>query len=462
MATVNPYFTQQGTPSWNPTSADNEATSLQKINGLLALISVNTASSGGGSGGPFYPIAGGNTNLITGTVAQGVSLGYTDTGVGLQSVGSLNSYYQAIIQNTSSGATASSDFVVNNNNSTATTFYGDFGMNSSGFSGTGALNAVNNVYLTSTSSDLAIGTTTANAIHFLVNSGATDAMTINSAGAILFPGLNTAGFLTTSDTTGQLQAPSWSVAPASSITIGQAIVLAGGALAKTSGGATAGGFTVNGGACNGINSGQNFGGNVAISGGAASGSTVGNTGGNVSISGGFGSGTGAVNGNVNVGTSGTAVVTIGNVSNTLSGIAIAGRTNATTPSAGFVGETITSLVATGAAVSITTSGTAINVTSISLTAGDWDVSGNINYNLTVATQTAATAGISTATATIPTDGSEVESGSTATALTGKNGITLPTKRINVSATTTVFLVARAVFSAGSESAYGSIVARRRT
>jgi len=55
-------------------------------------------------------------------------------------------------------------------------------MNSSGFTGSGAFNQPNNVYLTATTADLAIGTTTANAIHFVVNSGATDAATISSSG----------------------------------------------------------------------------------------------------------------------------------------------------------------------------------------------------------------------------------------------------------------------------------------
>jgi hypothetical protein len=55
-------------------------------------------------------------------------------------------------------------------------------MNSSGFSGTGALAAANAVYLDSTSADLVIGTTTSNAVHFVVNSGATDAATISSSG----------------------------------------------------------------------------------------------------------------------------------------------------------------------------------------------------------------------------------------------------------------------------------------
>jgi hypothetical protein len=76
------------------------------------------------------------------------------------------------------------DFVVSNNLGTSTTYFGNVGMNSSTFSGTGALGAPNNVYVTSTSADLAIGTTTSNAIRFVVNGGATDAVTISSAGNV--------------------------------------------------------------------------------------------------------------------------------------------------------------------------------------------------------------------------------------------------------------------------------------
>lgn len=126
----------------------------------------------------------------TGSLTTG-TLGYSDTGILGAVQSSTNSYNQFIIQNTNIGATASSDFVVNNNNSTATTFYGDFGMNGSGWGGSGAFNTANNVYLTSTTVDLAIGTMTSNAIHFVVNNGVTDAMTISSAGALTVANLAT-------------------------------------------------------------------------------------------------------------------------------------------------------------------------------------------------------------------------------------------------------------------------------
>ena len=118
-----------------------------------------------------------------GKISQG-SLGYTDVGLAETLVGSFNGVQQAIIQNNSAGTTASANWIVGNGSTTATTFYGEFGMNSSGFTGTGAFNQPSYVYLDSASSDIAIGTLGANAIHFVVNNGATDAATISSSGGL--------------------------------------------------------------------------------------------------------------------------------------------------------------------------------------------------------------------------------------------------------------------------------------
>ena len=125
---------------------------------------------------------------ITGSLSAGAfsygSLSYTDVNIFASYTQSVNNYNQIILQNTNNGSSASTDFVVSNNLGTASTFYGDFGMNSSGFSGTGALGAPSNVFLVAASVDLAIGTTTSNSIHFVVNNGATDAMTIATTGAV--------------------------------------------------------------------------------------------------------------------------------------------------------------------------------------------------------------------------------------------------------------------------------------
>ena len=142
------------------------------------------------------------TATTSGTSTQGAfaygTLGYTDINHILTMQASQNSYIQMEIQNTNSGAAASSDVIVTNNSGTATTFYGDFGMNSSGWVGSGAFNTANTVYITATSGDLALGTTTSNAIHLVVNGGTTDAVTVSNTGTVTIPNLSTAGIVTNS------------------------------------------------------------------------------------------------------------------------------------------------------------------------------------------------------------------------------------------------------------------------
>ena len=130
-----------------------------------------------------------STNVaISGSRASGAfsygTLGYSDTGLFEAFSASLSGYVQTILRNSSANASASADYVVSNNLGTATTYYGDFGMNSSTFTGTGSLNLANAVYLTATSSDLVLGTTTSNAIRFVTNTAAADAMIVQASGGV--------------------------------------------------------------------------------------------------------------------------------------------------------------------------------------------------------------------------------------------------------------------------------------
>lgn len=128
-----------------------------------------------------------------------------------------------------------------------------------------------------------------------------------------------------------------------------------------------------------------------------------------------------------------------------------------TPGTGFLGEQIRSTVATGSAVALT-SPTAANVTSISLTAGIWDVSGVVMFKGAV-TGTATGASINTVSATVGTQGDNyITSPTVPTAL--DYGITIPSYRISLTSTTTVYLVAIEIYTVGSASAYGRISATR--
>jgi len=123
------------------------------------------------------------TSLSVSSVNIG-TLTYAASGAFVQFGANSNTYQQVVIQNANNGTLASADYVVSTGISTDGTFYGDFGMNGPNFAGTGALNTANNVYLYSQNTDIAIGTTTSNAIHFVVNNGATDAMTIQANGVV--------------------------------------------------------------------------------------------------------------------------------------------------------------------------------------------------------------------------------------------------------------------------------------
>ena len=136
---------------------------------------------------PYFTATGSTTaSSSIGAFSYG-TLGYSDTNILASFASSVNNYNQIVVQNTNSGATASTNLNVSNNNATSTTNFGEFGINSSGFTGTGAFSQAGYAYLASASTDLAIGTYASNAIHFVVNSGATDALTIATTGNVTTP-----------------------------------------------------------------------------------------------------------------------------------------------------------------------------------------------------------------------------------------------------------------------------------
>ena len=116
------------------------------------------------------------------------TLNFSDTGIVQSAQTSVNSYFQNVIQNTSNGTAASAEFIAYNDQGTATTNYATVGINSSGYSGTGSINAPGYGYFLTASTDLVLGTIGANGIHFTTNSSATDALAISSAGAVSLPG----------------------------------------------------------------------------------------------------------------------------------------------------------------------------------------------------------------------------------------------------------------------------------
>lgn len=143
---------------------------------------------------------------------------------------------------------------------------------------------------------------------------------------------------------------------------------------------------------------------------------------------------------------------------------IVGVTNASSATAGDVGEYQSVTVLSGAAVALTSTVVA-NITSLSLTAGDWDVMGNCVWQGTGSTSwTQIDAQINTSSAafaTFPCSGAAMRHTTAALVASTPFVHTLGNLRFNVSGTTSVFLNASATFSASTASAYGFLGARRR-
>jgi hypothetical protein len=148
--------------------------------------------------------------------------------------------------------------------------------------------------------------------------------------------------------------------------------------------------------------------------------------------------------------------------------AIRGTAANDSAAAGFVGEVTTATVPAGSAVALTTA-TSANVTSISLTAGDWDVSAQVTHNAAATTNiTLLQIAISATTATLSTQAGGSGIGTDPLAIwrqaAGVPAGTLTTKvgpvRVSLSATTTIFLVVNDTFTVSTMSVYGTLRARR--
>lgn len=131
-------------------------------------------------------------------------------------------------------------------------------------------------------------------------------------------------------------------------------------------------------------------------------------------------------------------------------------------SAGVLGEYISSTVASGSAVSLT-SPTAATITSITLTAGDWDVSGMCAFTPGATTSiTQVVCNYSLTTNTLELSNNERFSILSYGAMVPVNAIAFPgpRARFSVSGSTTVYLVGRGIFTVSTLAAYGTITARR--
>lgn len=134
---------------------------------------------------------------------------------------------------------------------------------------------------------------------------------------------------------------------------------------------------------------------------------------------------------------------------------ITGLTAGTAAAIGVVGEVLTAV--TGSVVALTSTVDS-NLVSLNLTAGEWEVTGSTRYDVS-SSSTSMTFGISTVSGATPTSWYEVyQAQSTA------NGNTTvaqaPSRRFSITSTTTIYMVGRATFSAGTVNALAYLRAVR--
>lgn len=140
-----------------------------------------------------------------------------------------------------------------------------------------------------------------------------------------------------------------------------------------------------------------------------------------------------------------------------------GTTTNNNAAAGEIGEHVSSAVLSGSAVALTTN-VGANITSISLTAGDWDVWANARFT-GGATTTVTVLGASVSLASAAVDAAadrltqSFHNGQAPFASTNLN-CNVGAVRLSLAATTTIYLVGQCSFGTSTLSGFGTLQARR--
>lgn len=149
---------------------------------------------------------------------------------------------------------------------------------------------------------------------------------------------------------------------------------------------------------------------------------------------------------------------------TATGLIASGTTTNDAAAAGIIGQEINAIVSTY--TNFTTTATYENIASITLTAGDWDLSGFFTYSSNSATITAASNAIfvistTTASAAGATEGRNIAYVPQAALLgTSLFSDSIAPYRVSISGTTTFYLNAQATFTLGNPQYVGGLRARR--
>jgi len=160
---------------------------------------------------------------------------------------------------------------------------------------------------------------------------------------------------------------------------------------------------------------------------------------------------------------GNVTLSTGNLVVSTSGKGILGTATNNNADTGVVGEFVSSTILQVNRVALTT-GTPVNVTSISLTAGDWDVTGLLGLSENSSTAwTYYIGSISDVSGTVSTSVTNNVQGSVNSSTLAVVNVYLPgpVVRVSLASTTTYYLVAQGGFTGGSgQAAFGTISARR--
>ena len=193
-----PTFNQNTTGT-----ASNVTGTVSVANGGTGLTSLTAGYIPYGNGTSAYSSSSGFTfvsNVLTtpvlivnSTTSTTPNLTFNASNSGFTSGASVSgSYLQTVIQNKSGTAGASTNYVLSNDLGTDSSYYGEFGMNSSVYTGAGVPSdffSINNgIYFSGHDGDISIGSGNGKNLYFAWGSSGQYAHVINSSGAI---GLNT-------------------------------------------------------------------------------------------------------------------------------------------------------------------------------------------------------------------------------------------------------------------------------
>lgn len=138
------------------------------------------------------------------------------------------------------------------------------------------------------------------------------------------------------------------------------------------------------------------------------------------------------------------------------GVALLGTSTNDDAATGYVGEFITSNVASGSAITATRNAVT-NVTTIALTAGDWDVWGNVQWP-TLGTSPTIIGAWTNSASTAPDASLQGTIG--AGSILNTSGLVAPYRRYSLSGNTTIYLGSSFSNVSGNGTVSGSIYARR--